>query len=79
MKVDYRDATKRNMPREWFSARRHTHVALDDAIRAGRALLPHAAGEPGCDASVTVDRRLERTAPLAKREWERRDSAAGTW
>ncbi len=31
----YRDATKRNMPRRWFSKRRHTHVALDDAIEQG--------------------------------------------
>ena len=35
LKVGYRDATKRNMPREWFSSRRHTHVALDDAIEQG--------------------------------------------
>jgi hypothetical protein len=31
----YRDATKRNMPRRWFSGRRHTHVALDDALEQG--------------------------------------------
>lgn len=31
----YRDATKRAMPRRWFSKRRHTHVALDDAIEQG--------------------------------------------
>lgn len=35
MRCDYRMATKRNMPRRWFSARRHTHVALDDAIEQG--------------------------------------------
>jgi hypothetical protein len=31
----FRDATKRNMPRKWFDARPHTHVALDDAIEQG--------------------------------------------
>lgn len=36
----YRDATKRNMPKEWFRSKSggeppHTHVALDDAIGQG--------------------------------------------
>jgi len=31
----YRDSTKRNMPRRWFDARPHTHLALDDAIEQG--------------------------------------------
>jgi hypothetical protein len=34
--VPYRDATKRNMPKRWFSSAPHTHVALDDAIEQGR-------------------------------------------
>ena len=33
--VGFRDATKRNMPREWFDPVPHTHVALDDAIEQG--------------------------------------------
>ena len=32
---EYAAATKRNMPRDWFPARRHTHVALDDAREQG--------------------------------------------
>lgn len=32
----YRDATKRNMPARWFDTKRHTHVALDDAIEQGQ-------------------------------------------
>src|SRR5262245_21618810 len=32
---DYRDATKRHMPRRWFDRLPHTHVALDDAIEQG--------------------------------------------
>lgn len=32
---DYRDATKRNMPKAWMPKARHTHVALDDAIEQG--------------------------------------------
>lgn len=35
----YRDAVKRNMPREWFSAKRHRHVALDDAREQGDLFL----------------------------------------
>jgi hypothetical protein len=31
----YRDAVKGNMPRRWFDALPHTHVALDDAIEQG--------------------------------------------
>ncbi len=34
--LPYRQATKRNMPREWFPKNRpHTHVAVDDAIEQG--------------------------------------------
>ena len=32
---DYRAATKRNMPKEWFDPLPHTHVALDDALGQG--------------------------------------------
>jgi len=32
---DYRDATKRNMPKQWFDKHPHTHVALDDAVEQG--------------------------------------------
>ena len=38
LRTKYRDSTKRNMPRRWFEARRHTHVALDDAIEQGLLL-----------------------------------------
>jgi hypothetical protein len=44
----YRDATKRNMPRRWFSKRPHTHVALDDALEQGEllcAMLKEARGQ----------------------------------
>ena len=33
--VDYRDSTKKRMPRRWFEPMPHTHVALDDAIEQG--------------------------------------------
>lgn len=33
--TDYRDCTKRNMPRHWFDPVPHTHVALDDALGQG--------------------------------------------
>jgi hypothetical protein len=32
---DYRESTKRNMPRRWFDQLPHSHVALDDAIEQG--------------------------------------------
>lgn len=31
----YRDCTKKNMPRRWFSSKKHTHNALHDAIEQG--------------------------------------------
>lgn len=36
---NYREATKRNMPRRWFSTKRHTHIALDDAIEQGELFV----------------------------------------
>ncbi|HSI34632.1 MAG TPA: hypothetical protein VK986_13670 [Tepidisphaeraceae bacterium] len=37
---EYRDATKRNMPQEWFPPDApHTHVALDDAIEQGKLFV----------------------------------------
>lgn len=35
LKTEYRNSTKRNMPRGWFDKHPHTHVALDDAIEQG--------------------------------------------
>lgn len=35
LKSEYRNATKRNMPKAWFDDSPHTHVALDDAIEQG--------------------------------------------
>jgi len=32
---EYRASVKRNMPRRWIPERRHTHIALDDAIEQG--------------------------------------------
>ena len=50
LRLPYRDATKRNMPRRWFDSRPHTHVALDDAIEQGALfcnMLAELHGEPG--------------------------------
>ena len=44
MKTDYRDSTKRRMPRHWFDPLPHTHRALDDAIEQG-ALFCNMMGE----------------------------------
>ena len=35
LKTEYRESTKRNMPRQWFDKLPHNHVALDDAIEQG--------------------------------------------
>lgn len=35
LKKNYRESTKRNMPKRWFDKLPHTHVALDDAIEQG--------------------------------------------
>jgi hypothetical protein len=35
LKKDYRDSSKRNMPKDWFDDLPHNHVALDDAIEQG--------------------------------------------
>jgi hypothetical protein len=35
LKVEYREAVKRRMPRRWFDRLPHTHVALDDALEQG--------------------------------------------
>lgn len=35
MKTEYRESTKRNMPKHWFDPLPHTHIALDDAIEQG--------------------------------------------
>lgn len=32
---EYRESTKRNMPKGWFDEQPHTHVALDDALGQG--------------------------------------------
>lgn len=35
MKTDFRSASKRRMPADWFGEHKHSHVALDDAIEQG--------------------------------------------
>jgi hypothetical protein len=35
LRKPYRESTKRNMPKRWFPACPHTHVALDDAREQG--------------------------------------------
>lgn len=35
LKKDYRESSKRNMPKHWFDNLPHSHIALDDAIEQG--------------------------------------------
>jgi hypothetical protein len=35
LKLPYREAVKRNMPKRWFSEKKHNHIAIDDAIEQG--------------------------------------------
>jgi DNA polymerase III alpha subunit (gram-positive type) len=36
MKTEYRQSTKKNMPKRWFSDDVHTHVAVEDAVEQGK-------------------------------------------
>jgi len=36
---NYRETTKRNMPKRWFGDTKHTHVAIDDAIEQGELFI----------------------------------------
>ncbi len=51
--TDYRASVKRNMPRAWFHALPHTHVALDDAIEQGTLF---------CNMLAARRQRVERNA-----------------
>lgn len=33
--IEYKKASKRNMPKRWFPEYKHTHVAVDDAVEQG--------------------------------------------
>jgi hypothetical protein len=35
LKTNFRESTKKNMPKQWFDPLPHTHIALDDAIEQG--------------------------------------------
>lgn len=39
LKLPYRESTKKNMPKRWFSGSKHTHVAVDDAIEQGELFI----------------------------------------
>ena len=39
LKTPFRETTKRNFPKRWKSKRRHTHVAVDDAIGQGELFI----------------------------------------
>jgi hypothetical protein len=39
LKSDFRESTKRNMPKRWFSKSPHTHVALSDAQEQGELFI----------------------------------------
>jgi len=39
MQKDFNYCVKKNMPKKWFSKRRHTHVALDDALGQGELFI----------------------------------------
>lgn len=64
LKTDYRESTKRNMPRHWFDEFPHTHVALDDAIEQGalfcnmlRFNRTSGDAEPGLASRLAPERR----------------------
>src|SRR5258706_952956 len=60
--TDFRGTSKRTMPRDWFGAARHTHVALDDAIEQGELWLAMWRGGP-------PRRPAERSGAGGRKEW----------
>jgi hypothetical protein len=38
--TEFRESTKRNMPKDWFDPLPHTHIALDDALEQGALFWP---------------------------------------
>lgn len=47
--TNYRESTKRNFPKCWFGADKHSHVAVEDAIEQGRIfckMLKHPRVQP---------------------------------
>lgn len=50
LKTEYRNSTKRNMPKGWFDDMPHTHVALDDAIEQGALFCNMLKANHGKDA-----------------------------
>lgn len=39
MKSEYRQSTKKNMPKHWFPDDKHTHISVDDAIEQGKLFI----------------------------------------
>jgi len=39
LKCPYRDATKRNLPKRWYGATKHNHIAVDDAKEQGEMFM----------------------------------------
>ena len=39
LKTRYRESTKKNMPKRWFSGLPHTHVAVEDAVEQGQLFI----------------------------------------
>lgn len=71
LRLPYRDATKRNMPKGWFQGcPKHTHKAVDDAIGQGVLLVnmlavlrggPGAVPESECDHPPVIGREKDGT------------------
>ncbi|SRR5258708_23224373 len=39
LKLPYRESTKKNMPKRWFSDDKHTHIAVQDSIEQGKLFI----------------------------------------
>lgn len=39
LKKGYRECTKRNFPKQWFTENKHTHIALEDAKEQGEIFI----------------------------------------
>ena len=54
---EYREATKRNMPKRWFDPLPHTHHALDDALEQGALFCNMLAENEATPTQAAAQRR----------------------
>jgi hypothetical protein len=62
--TDYRDTNKGSMPKSWIPRKRHTHIAIDDAIEQGALLINILKARKTLDLSAAI--RGSKPAPRGR-------------